>query len=349
VAHLAVLDDRPSLYAARGYGSLFDYCTQVLRLSEDAACNRIHAARAGRDFPMILDLLASGAMSLSSVRLLRPHLTPENHEAVLARAGGRSRRQIEALVAELAPRPDVPSSVRKLPMLTPVPAPPTLKPTTTVPSTRAGAAIVAPSAPPPPIAPPLVSTRRPIIETTSPDRYRVQFTIGKESHDKLRRVQDLLRREIPDGDPAAIFDRALSLLLEKVEKTKVAQTTKPRTPRPIRPGTDWQVRTPVLAPRDIPRQVQRAAWRRDGGQCAASSLRTDTGALNALSWSSITFGRMHWAGWPRSRTSRSVVGATTNTRQSGSSALAVLPSHQRRSVFNCRKGCDPNQQRMARQ
>jgi hypothetical protein len=216
---------------------------------------------------MILDLLASGAMSLSSVRLLRPHLTPENHEAVLARAGGRSRRQIEALVAELAPRPDVPSSVRKLPMLTPVPAPPTLKPTTTVPSTRAGAAIVAPSAPPPPIAPPLVSTRRPIIETTSPDRYRVQFTIGKESHDKLRRVQDLLRREIPDGDPAAIFDRALSLLLEKVEKTKVAQTTKPRTPRPIRPGTDWQVRTPVLAPRDIPRQVQRAAWRRDGGQC----------------------------------------------------------------------------------
>src|SRR6266487_2516415 len=117
VAHLAALDARPALFAAAGHGSLFTYCTEVLRLSEDATCNRIQAARACRDFPMILDLLASGAMSLTSVRILRPHLTPENHEAVLARASGRSRREIEALVAELAPRPDVPSSVRKLPTL----------------------------------------------------------------------------------------------------------------------------------------------------------------------------------------------------------------------------------------
>jgi hypothetical protein len=254
VAHLAALDDRPSLYAAGGYGSLFDYCTQVLRLSEDATCNRIQAARACRDFPVILDLLVSGGMSLTSVRMLRPHLTPENHEAVLARACGRSRRQIEALVAELAPRPDVPSSVRKLPTATP---PPTLMLAPTLPATRAEA----------PIAPPLAATRRPIIETTAPERYRVQFTIGKDSHDKLRRVQALLRREIPDGDPAAIFDRALSLLLEKVEKAKVAAAAKPRAPRPIRPGTDWQLRTPIVPSRDVPRQVQRAAWRRDGGQC----------------------------------------------------------------------------------
>src|SRR5437899_770223 len=135
VAHLAVLDARPALFAAEGHGSLFTYCTEVLRLSEDATCNRIQAARACRDFPVILDLLVSGAMSLTSVRMLRPHLTPENHEAVLARASGRSRREIEALGAGLAPRPDVPSSVRYLPIA-------------------------------------------------------------------------LLRREIPDGDPAAIFDRA---------------------------------------------------------------------------------------------------------------------------------------------
>ena len=51
VAHLAALDARPSLYAAQGHGSLFSYCTQVLRLSEDAACNRIDAARACRRFP----------------------------------------------------------------------------------------------------------------------------------------------------------------------------------------------------------------------------------------------------------------------------------------------------------
>ena len=99
VAHLAALDARPSLFAAEGHGTLFGYCTQVLGLSEDATCNRIQAARAARRFPPILDLLSSGAMSLTSVRILAPCLTPENHETVLARASGRSRREIEALIA----------------------------------------------------------------------------------------------------------------------------------------------------------------------------------------------------------------------------------------------------------
>jgi hypothetical protein len=174
VAHLAVLDDRPSLFASQGCGSLFGYCTERLRLSEDAACNRIEAARACRSFPVILDHLASGALSLTSVRLLRRHLTPENHEAVLARACGRSRREVEALVAELAPRPDVPSSVRKLPTVTHAAAPaPVSAPTP--PPTCVEAAIVAPPEPPPftppPFTPPpVVPSRRPIIETTSPER-----------------------------------------------------------------------------------------------------------------------------------------------------------------------------------
>src|SRR5258706_11060526 len=115
--------------------------------------------------------------------------------------------------------------------------------------------------PAPPISspPPRITTRRPIIETTSPERYRIQFTIGKESHDKLRRLQALLRREIPDGDPAAIFDRALTLLLEKVEKAKLGAAAKPR-PRAIRPGADRQLRTPILPSRDVPRPAKRGAW-----------------------------------------------------------------------------------------
>ena len=261
VAHLAVLDARPSLYAAQGYGSLFGYCTDVLHLSEDATCNRISAARACRLFPVILDLLASGAASLTSVRMLRPHLTAENHEAVLARASGGSRGEIEALVAELSPQPDVPTSVRKLPepATRPLAGPPAEGRLDLTPASAIAAAPMAPAA------------RRPIIETTSPARYRVQFTIGKESHDRLRRLQDLLRREIPDGDAGVIVERALNLLLEKVEKAKFAATTRPR--RVIRRGTDTaglpeEVRTPVALSRDIPNAVQRGSWRRDGGRCA---------------------------------------------------------------------------------
>jgi len=262
VAHLAVLDARPSLYAACGHGSLFTYCTDVLGLSEDATCNRTAAARACRRFPVILDLLGSGAVSLTAVRMLRPHLTPENHEAVLARASGRSLREIESLIAELSPRPDVPTSVRKLPE----------------PATRAldlpVASAVANGPLSPTIASPITSpARRPVIEATAPERYRVQFTLGKESHDRLRRLQALLRREIPDGDAGAIVERALVLLLEKVEKSKFAATSKPRPRRPVRLGTDTarlpdEARTPVVLSRDIPNAVQRGSWHRDDGRCA---------------------------------------------------------------------------------
>jgi hypothetical protein len=76
----------------------------------------------------------------------------------------------------------------------------------------------------------------------------------------------------------AIFDRALTVLLDKVEKTKLGAADKPRPNQsirpgtdangPIRPGTDREVRKPGRASRHIPREVQREVWRRDGGQCA---------------------------------------------------------------------------------
>ena len=255
VAHLAALDARPALYAAHGFGSLFGYCTEELRLSEDAACNRIYAARACRRFPVILDALASGALSLTSVRMLNPLLTAENYQAVLARAGGRKRREIEALVAELAPRPDVPSTVRKLPVPTP----------DTSSSPVPGPQMVESGLPARAAVPTLPPSHRPIIETTAPERYRVQFTIGQESHDMLRRLQDLLRREIPNGDPGVIVARALTLLLEKVEKAKRGAAARPRA---IRSGTDSRVRTPIASSRDIPAHVRREVSRRDGDQCA---------------------------------------------------------------------------------
>jgi len=114
------------------------------------------------------------------------------------------------------------------------------------------------------VAPPL----RPIVQATAPERYRVQFTIGQETHEKLRRVQALLRREIPDGDPALVFDRALTALVEQVQKKKLGATVKPRPAASIRPGTDKSVGGSDHLSRYVPRKVKREVWRRDGGQCA---------------------------------------------------------------------------------
>jgi 5-methylcytosine-specific restriction endonuclease McrA len=94
----------------------------------------------------------------------------------------------------------------------------------------------------------------------------MQFTIGAPAHEDFRRLQALLRREIPDGDPGAIVERALSLLLEKVEKTKLAAVAKAQPNPSIRPGTDIVHKSPVPS-RHIPRGVKRAVWSRDAGQC----------------------------------------------------------------------------------
>ena len=119
IALLGELDAR-RLYLGEGFSSLFTYCTQALHLSEHATYNRIEAARAARRFPMILDLLEAGSVTLTTVRLLAPHLTEANHRELLERVHYKSKRDVELVIATLAPAPDVPSVVRKLPAPLPV-------------------------------------------------------------------------------------------------------------------------------------------------------------------------------------------------------------------------------------
>src|SRR6267378_2219278 len=104
VGLLIELDSR-RLYLGEGCPSLFAYCTDALHLSQPAAYNRIEVARAARRFPIILDGLAAGDLTLASVKLLAPHLTLENDADVLTRARHMSKRDVELLVAALNPRP----------------------------------------------------------------------------------------------------------------------------------------------------------------------------------------------------------------------------------------------------
>jgi hypothetical protein len=114
VAHIGEVDAR-RLYAREAAPSMFAYCTQRLHLSDAEAYLRIAAARASREHPVLLEMLADGRLHLTAVAKLAPHLTPENRESLLARATHKSKREIEELIAELAPRPDVPEVVGKLP------------------------------------------------------------------------------------------------------------------------------------------------------------------------------------------------------------------------------------------
>ena len=276
IAHLAELETR-ELHLAAGYGSMFAYCHEALRLSEHEALNRIEVARAARRFPVILDLLTEGAVHLTAVRLLAPHLTAENHAHVLESARGLRKADIETLVARLAPKPDVPVSVRKLPASSqpassqPEPSRPGSEPMAThgaAPWLIAAAQV--PTAPAPARSPgaPGVSAgptpRGSVISALSPDRYKLQLTIGGDTLEKLRRAKDLLRHANPAGDEAAIIDRALTLLLADLAKKRLAAASRPRPARgeasPATPATSDS--------RHIPADVKRAVCERDQGRCA---------------------------------------------------------------------------------
>ena len=221
----------------------------MLHLSEHAAYGRIEAARASRRFPVILELLADGSTTLTTVGLLAPHLTADNHQALLERARHRSKREVEQIVAALRPLPPVPSMVRRLPT-----AMNPCRPSGSVDPIEGGAVEPDCEAATNSTQTPL---RPPIVAPLAPERYRIQFTISGETHDKLRRAQDLLRHSIPNGDPAAIFDRALTRLVAELERTRLAVTSRPRRSRAATPGS-----------RHVPAAVKREIWTRDNGQCA---------------------------------------------------------------------------------
>jgi hypothetical protein len=236
--------DRRRLYLVAGFPSMFAYCTEALFLSEDAAYNRIEVARTARAFPLILDMLEDGRLSLATVRAVAPRLTQGNHQELLAAASRKSRRQVEQLLAHRFPQPDVAPLIRKLP------APAMSLPDVVRPAAAIEAAVWTP-------APPPEATRRPVVRPLSPDRYQIRFTASASTRDKLLEAQDLLRHAVPDGNPAEIIDRALTLLLKELKRKKFAATDRPRQSSGPAPGS-----------RTIAAPVQRDVAKRDDERCA---------------------------------------------------------------------------------
>jgi hypothetical protein len=256
VAHLAEVEAR-KLYLASGYSSMFAYCQGALNLTDHEAFNRIEVARAARRFPVILDRLAEGAVSLTAVRLLAPHLTAENHAEVVESARGLSRSEVEKIVARLAPRPDVPTTVRKLPAPSSAPEPAGTVPPIAPDDSSAGDLFASPPAPAPAPTMAPVGARPAVVNALSPDRYKLQFTISGDTLERLQLAKDMLRHANPSGDVAQVVDRALRLLLLDLAKKRFAATDRPRRSKGVASGSH-----------DVPAEVKRVVFVRDLSRCA---------------------------------------------------------------------------------
>lgn len=214
--------------------------------------------------------MADGRLSLSSARALAPVLTADNQVRLLDAAAFKSKRAVELLVVAERPQPPVASSVRKLPVHSPA--------TSSAPDSLGMLVMDArqPAAPvPTAVEHPTPAMERParsaVAQPLSRLTYKVQFTLSSEEQARLRRAQDLMRHTNASGDVALVFERALALLVEELERGKFAAARRPR-PGPAAPSRS----------RHVPSEVKRKVWSRDGGQCAFVGTEgrcTETGFL----------------------------------------------------------------------
>jgi hypothetical protein len=236
LVHLGEVELR-RLYLPAACSSMHVYCMRVLGMSEDQAFKRIRAARAVRRWPVVGAAVEDGRLHLSGVVLLAPHLTDENAGELVAEASGKSKAEIEVVLARRAPRPDVPARLERVAEqveLAPGPA-------------GCAAGEVAPGPP---------GRDKARVAPLAPERFALQVTIGEATHGKLLRAQALLRHQVPSGDLAEVLDRALDALLDRVEGRKLGKTTAPRKARTSR------------VKRYVPRAVRRQVVARDGARCA---------------------------------------------------------------------------------
>ena len=209
---------------------------------------RIAVARAARKHPAILPMLEKGRLHLSGIAKLAPVLTEANCDELLARATHKTKRKIEELVAEVAPKPDVPSTMRKLPARRESPKSSQLM------ELRPDR-VETPTQPEPAPAPRPAPVKPAVVEPLAPSRFRVQFTASAEHHEKLERLSALM----PGVDLASVIEAAVTEKLERLEAKRFGKTKKPRKSleeADTSPGSRY-----ISAP------VKRFVWNRDAGRC----------------------------------------------------------------------------------
>src|SRR6185503_8661854 len=202
--HIAEVEAR-GLHLAAACPSMFVYCTRVLGMSEAEAFKRIRAARVLRKYPVVAEAVAEGRLHLTAVVLLAAHLTDECVEALVSEASGKSKADIEILLARRAPRPDVAQRLERVDAQAMLPE-------------RSGGEVALEPVPPVP----------PRVLPLAEERFALQLTMSGATREKLLRAQALLRHQVPSGDLSDVLDRVLDGFLDQVERKRLGKTKTPR-------------------------------------------------------------------------------------------------------------------------
>jgi len=223
-----------------------------------AAYNRIAVARLARRFPRVLEMLEAGQLSLTAARTLGPHLKPETADELLDAAASKTVDEVKQLLAERAPKPAVPTSIRKTPQRR------DLQPASLFDSQASSPSVETPV--------PKKPATRP--EPLAKDTYRVTFTGSSELVGMLEEVKTLLAQASGKScDEAEAIETAVRELRDRLRKRKYAVGARPRKQKA---KTKSQAPTSKLARRTrrIPNPVRRAVAERDGYRCTYVDPKT---------------------------------------------------------------------------
>lgn len=203
IEHLAEVDRR-RLYLQAACPSLNQYCIERLGYSKEAAYKRARVARLVQRVPAALTELESGAIHLTGLSVIADHLTPENQNELLPACRGRTRGQIERLIASCFSEDLLLDRIEAAPGASGVLGTPAAN-TAAAPS--AGPSPTGGMAHPPPR--PLPARITPVSSTHD----RIEFVASAALRDKIERAQRLLSHAVPSGDLAVLLERALDELI----------------------------------------------------------------------------------------------------------------------------------------
>ena len=257
LTHLVEAESRRR-YLPLGYPSLYEYCVQALHLSESVAYKRVAAVHVLRRFPMLMERISDGRLSLSSLVLIQPHLTEHTYRELCEAVEHRSAADVRLLIAERFPKRDLPALVRPStePATEAVPKPgPEVQGNVTELDTypRTPSHLAEPTARESQVQHPIQTDR---LTPRSPGRFALQAMLAESAHADLQALRDLLGHTVPNGELSEVLAHAFKLARQVLEKQKYAQSEAPRASR----GSDNA--------RCISANVRREVAERDGHRCS---------------------------------------------------------------------------------
>ncbi len=101
-----------NVFVELGYSSLFNYCTDALKLSHDTAYSLWKIAAKGLEVPELKERIARGTISISNARKIVPHITRENSEVWLEKAQTLSQRELEKEIVKENPAAKVRETIK---------------------------------------------------------------------------------------------------------------------------------------------------------------------------------------------------------------------------------------------